>query len=178
VDPLGNAWFNGTSWVDLMNPDMVKASSTAATPLRQRFAGQPNVRGIFPTNLRSPAGDHASHAGVVSFSPVVLAAFKARTGADLPPLLPSLFDAVGDWRRCGSTTTAPWPPASKPPSPNRSATTAPPITWSGTGHFNGEDAPAVNMLNEGALMQQYRHMQMPGSTPSACTTTPSTAARS
>ena len=47
-NPLGDAWFNGTSWVDLMNPEMVKAFIDCSyVPYVEKFAGKPHVKGIF-----------------------------------------------------------------------------------------------------------------------------------
>lgn len=163
VDPLGNAWFNGTSWVDLMNPDMVKAFIDCSyLPYAQRFAGQSQVRGIFTDEPQISPRITVPNQGALSFSPVVLAAFKARTGMDLPPQLPSLFDTVGDWRRVRldyyRTLAACFENAFAKQIGDACATNG--LIW--TGHFNGEDAPSANMLNEGDLMQQYRHMQMPG----------------
>jgi len=164
VDPLGNAWFNGTSWVDLMNPDMVKAFIDCSyAPYAKRFANQSHVRGIFTDEPQiSPRATSLPTEGMVSFSPVVLAAFKARTGTDLPPVLPSLFDTVGDWRRVRldyyRTLAACFERAFAKQIGDYCATNG--MIW--TGHYNGEDAPAINMQNEGGLMQQYRHMQMPG----------------
>ena len=163
VDPLGNAWFNGTSWVDLMNPAMVKAFIDCSyAPYAQRFAKQPHVRGIFTDEPQiSPRGGVPCE-GAVSFSPVVLDAFKARTGSDLPPLLPALFDTVGDWRRVRldyyRTVAACLEQSFSKQIGDYCATNG--LVW--TGHFNSEDAPEGNLLNEGGLMQQVRHMQMPG----------------
>ena len=164
VDPLGNAWFNGTSWVDLMNPDMVKAFIDCSyAPYAKRFANQTHVRGIFTDEPQiSPRATAIPNEGVVSFSPVVLAAFKARTGTDLPQALPSLFDTVGDWHRVRldyyRTLAACFESSFAKQIGDYCATNG--MIW--TGHYNSEDAPTGNMLNEGGLMQQYRHMQMPG----------------
>jgi len=163
VNPLGNAWFNGTSWVDLMNPDMVKAFIDCSyTPYAQRFAGQPHVCGIFTDEPQVSPRVDLPHAGAISFSPVVLAAFKMRTGRDLPPLLPALFEPVGDWRRVRldyyRTVAACFEQAFS--KQIGEACAAGDMLW--TGHYNGEDSPTTNMLNVGGLMQQYRHMQMPG----------------
>ncbi|MFA5206600.1 MAG: glycosyl hydrolase, partial [Lentisphaeria bacterium] len=165
VDPLGNAWFNGTSWVDLMNPAMVKAFIDCSyAPYVERFAGQPRVRGIFTDEpqLSPQALNLGPHAGAVSFSPVVPAAFKARTGRDLYPLLPALFAEVGDWRRVRldyyRTIAACLEQAFSKQIGDYCAAHG--MVW--TGHYNSEDWPTGGMLNEGNLMQQYRHMQMPG----------------
>ena len=163
VDPLGNAWFNGTSWVDLMNPEMVKAFIDCSyVPYAQRFAGKPHVCGIFTDEPQIGPQLTMANAGVVSFSPVLVDAFKARTGMDLAPNLPALFAEVGDWRRVRldyyRTVAACLEKAFSKQIGDFCATNR--LIW--TGHYNGEDAPAVNMRNEGALMQQLRHMQMPG----------------
>lgn len=163
VSPLGNAWFNGTSWVDLMNPDMVRAFIDCSyLPYVRRFGGKPHVRGIFTDEPQISPRSKIAHQGVVSFSPVVPPAFKARNGYDLLPNLPSLFAEVGEWRKVRldyyRTVAACFEQAFSKPIGETCATNA--FVW--TGHFNSEDAPAGNMLNEGNLMQQLRHMQMPG----------------
>jgi hypothetical protein len=165
VDPLGNPWYNGTSWVDLMNPAMVKAFIDCSyAPYVERFAGQPRVRGIFTDEpqLSPQALNLGPHAGAVSFSPVVPPAFKARTGRDLYPLLPALFAEVGDWRRVRldyyRTIAACLEQAFSKQIGDYCAAHG--MVW--TGHYNSEDWPSGGMLNEGGLMQQYRHMQMPG----------------
>ena len=80
VDRIGNGWFNGGSWVDLMNPAMVRAfiESTYA-PYAKQFAGQPHVPGIF-TDEPQISARRVGGEGRISFSPVIPAAFKARIG--------------------------------------------------------------------------------------------------
>lgn len=163
VNPLGDAWFNGTSWVDLMNPDMVKAFIDCSyVPYVERFAGKPHVMGIFTDEPQiSPRVDIANE-GAISFSPVVPAAFKARTGYDLAPNLPSLFAEVGPWRKVRldyyRTVAACFEQAFSKQIGDYCAAHG--FIW--TGHYNAEDSPTGNMQNEGGLMQQLRHMQMPG----------------
>jgi hypothetical protein len=163
VNPLGDAWFNGTSWVDLMNPDMVKAFIDCSyAPYAQKFGGKPYVRGIFTDEPQISPRPVIANQGAVSFSPVVLAAFKARTGHDLAPNFPSLFAEVGEWRKVRldyyRTIAACFEQAFSKQIGDYCA--AHHLIW--TGHYNGEDSPAANMWNEGGLMQQLRHMQMPG----------------
>ena len=163
VNPLGDPWFNGTSWVDLMNPDMVKAFIDCSyTPYVQKFGGKPHVCGIFTDEPQISPRPKIVNQGVVSFSPVIPAAFKARAGYDLIPCLPSLFAETGDWRKARldyyRTVAACFEQAFSKQIGDYCATNH--FIW--TGHYNGEDAPRVNMLNEGNLMQQLRHMQMPG----------------
>ena len=163
VNPMGDAWFNGTSWVDLMNPDMVKAFIDCSyVPYAQKFGGKPQVRGIFTDEPQISPRAKIDNQGVVSYSPVIPAAFKARTGYELAPNLPSLFAEVGDWRRVRldyyRTVAACFEQAFSKQIGDYCATNN--MIW--TGHYNGEDAPSSNMQNEGGLMQQLRHMQMPG----------------
>lgn len=163
VNPLGDAWFNGTSWVDLMNPDMVKAFIDCSyVPYVEKFGGQPHVLGIFTDEPQISPRVKIANQGVVSFSPVIPAAFKARTGYDLIPHLPSLFAEVGPWRTVRldyyRTVAACFEKAFSKQIGDYCDTHQ--FIW--TGHYNSEDSPSGNLLNEGGLMQQLRHMQMPG----------------
>jgi len=161
VAPLGDAWFNGTSWVDLMNPDMVKAFIDCSyAPYVRKYGGQPRVRGIFTDEPQiSP---RPMSADKVSFSPLVPDAFRARTGRDLAPLLPSLFAEVGDWRRVRlnyyRTLADCFERAFSKQIGDYCAAHG--FIW--TGHYKGEDSPRGNAVNTGNLMLQLRHMQMPG----------------
>ena len=163
VYPMGDPWYNGTAWVDLMNPDMVKAFIDCSyTPYVKRFGGQPHVLGTFTDEPQISPRCKIDNRGVVSFSPVIPAAFKARAGYDLLPCLPSLFAEVGEWRKVRldyyRTVASCFEQAFSKQIGDYCATNN--FVW--TGHYNGEDAPRINMLNEGDLMQQLRHMQMPG----------------
>jgi pantothenate kinase type III len=163
VYPMGDPWFNGTAWVDLMNPDMVKAFIDCSyTPYIQKFGGKPHVLGTFTDEPQISPRPKIANQGAISYSPVIPAAFKARTGQELAPLMPSLFAEVGDWRKVRldyyRTVAACFEQAFSKQIGDTCATNA--FVW--TGHYNGEDSPTSNMLNEGDLMQQLRHMQMPG----------------
>lgn len=163
VFPMGDPWFNGTAWVDLMNPAMVKAFIDCSyAPYIKKFAGQPHVLGMFTDEPQVSPRPKIAHQGAVSFSPVVEAAYKARTGHDLAPHLPSLFAEVGPWRKVRldyyRTVAACLEQAFSKQIGEYCAANN--FIW--TGHFNAEDSPTANMLNEGGLMQQLRHMQMPG----------------
>ncbi|MEN6497023.1 MAG: glycosyl hydrolase [Thermoguttaceae bacterium] len=163
VNPLGDAWFNGTSWVDLMNPAMVKAFIDCSyVPYVEKFGGQPRVLGIFTDEPQISPRAKIANQGAISYSPVIPAAFKARSGYELAPHLPSLFAEVGPWRKVRldyyRTVAACFEQAFSKQIGDYCA--AHQFIW--TGHYNSEDAPTGNMLNEGNLMQQLRHMQMPG----------------
>lgn len=163
VYPMGDSWFNGTAWVDLMNPDMVKAFIDCSyAPYAEKFAGRPRVIGMFTDEPQISPRPQIPHDGAVSFSPVLLAAFKTRTGLDLPPLLPSLFSETGDWRQVRleyyRTVAACFEQAFSRQIGDYCKASG--LVW--TGHYNSEENPRGGMLNEGGLMQQYRHLDIPG----------------
>lgn len=163
VAPLGDAWFNGTSWVDLMNPDMVRAFIDCSyEPYVKRYGGQPRVIGMFTDEPQIKPRGASDPKAALSYSPHVARLFKERTGRDLAPLLPSLFAEVGDWRRVRldyyRAVAAAFEQAFSKQIGDYCAANG--FVW--TGHYNGEDAPMSNMENEGNLMVQLRHMQMPG----------------
>ena len=163
VSPMGVAWYNGTSWVDLMNPRMVQAFIECSyKPYVERFAGQTNALGIFTDEPQVSPKAHIGHNGLVAYSPVMIDIFRKRCGYDLIPVLPSLFDTIGDWRKIRvdyyRTVAYCFENAFSRPIGEYCGKNG--FIW--TGHYNGEDSPTASMLNTGNLMQQLRHMQQPG----------------
>ena len=164
VDPMGQPWYNGACWVDLMNPDAVKAFIDCTyKPYAERFAGRKGVMGIFSDEPQvSPRRDVSEADAFIPYSPVMEAAFRERYGYEMRPHLASLVDTVGDWRtfrlqyyrtvgecmeKAFSKQLGDWCADAG-------------LIW--TGHFNGEELPVSNMFNQGDLMTQFRHMQVPG----------------
>ena len=164
IDPLGNEWFNGTSWVDLMNPEMIQAFIDCSyKPYVERYAGLQHSMGIFTDEPQiSPRATHIPHKGAISYSPVIDKIFKERCGYELYPALPSLFEAIGDYRkiRLDYYRTVAYCMEQAFSKMIGDYCKANNFIW--TGHYNGEDLPTSTMLNEGNLMQQLRHMQQPG----------------
>lgn len=164
VDPMGQPWYNGTSWVDLMNPEMVQAFINCSfKPYTDIFQGQPHAMGIFSDEPQISALDRGyPNEGKASYSPVMEKIFREKWGYALNPVLPSLFDTVGDWRkvRLDYYRTLAYCMEQAFSKPVGDYCAAHDFIW--TGHYNAEDNPVGNMLNEGNLMQQLRHMQQPG----------------
>ena len=164
VDPMGQSWYNGACWVDLMNPDAVKAFIDCTyKPYAERFAGRKSVMGIFSDEPQvSPRRDVAEADAFLPYSPWMEPAFKERYGYELRPHLQSLVDTVGDWRTFRlhyyRTVGACMEKAFSQQLGDYCATAG--LLW--TGHYNGEECPCSNMFNQGNLMTQFRHMQVPG----------------
>lgn len=163
-DPWGQAWYNGTCWVDLMNPEMVKAFIDCTyQPYVDRFAGQKGVMGIFSDEPQvSPRTDLAEGDAFIPYSPWMEEAFEKRWGYPMRPHLASLVDTVGNWRQFRlhyyRTVGECMENAFSRQIGEYCAANG--LQW--TGHFNGEEMPVANMFNQGDLMTQYRHMQVPG----------------
>ena len=164
VDPMGQPWYNGACWVDLMNPDAVKAFIECTyKPYAERFAGRKGVMGIFSDEPQvSPRRDVTEADAFFPYSPWMEPAFKERYGYELRPHLQSLADTVGDWRTFRlhyyRTVGACMEKAFSQKLGDYCDKAG--LLW--TGHFNGEENPVSNMFNQGNLMIQFRHMDVPG----------------
>ena len=164
VDPMGQPWYNGACWVDLMNPDAVQAFIDCTyKPYAERFAGRKGVMGIFSDEPQvSPRRDVKEADAFIPYSPWMEPAFKEKYGYELRPHLQSLVDTVGDWRTFRlhyyRTVGACMEKAFSKPLGDYCAQAG--LLW--TGHYNGEEQPVSNMFNQGDLMTQFRHMQVPG----------------
>ncbi|HAI10081.1 MAG TPA: hypothetical protein DCM28_00120 [Phycisphaerales bacterium] len=163
---MGNIWFNGTCWVDLLNPDMVRAFIDCTyKPYAQRYASRDRkiLRGIFTDepqfNPRWPIDD----ATPLPFSPIILDDFKDQHGYDLRDHLTSLYENVNDQspqvrlhyfttlaRRMEKSFTV------------QLAQYCAEHDLTFTGHYNGEQTFISVLQNVGNMMIQYRHMQQPG----------------
>ncbi len=163
--PWGNPWFNGTCWVDLLNPAMVKAFIDCSyEPYGQRYADRLGtvVHGIFTDEPQFSPQVAVPHQGAVPYSPVLHEDFRRDHGYDFTDHLACLFDDVGEFAQVRSDyyrtlarrfeasfskQIGDWCDAAR-------------MVW--TGHYNGEGGFRSVMLNVGNLMIQYRHQQRPG----------------
>lgn len=161
---MGEPWFNGTTWVDLLNPETVKTFiEFSYKPYLDRYKNEmgKTVPGIFtdePQVSPRPWDTYPS----VSFSPVIPDLFEKMHGYDLVPNIPSLFDTVGNFRkirydyyqtiaRCFEESFS-----KQIGEYNKKANSI------FTGHVNGEEDFNSVKRNVGNAMISYRHMQMPG----------------
>jgi hypothetical protein len=159
---LGTTWFNDYSYVNLFNPDAVRAfldstHEVYAAAIGADFGGV--VPGIFtdePSIFRPETG------GSLPWADDFPAIFQARNGYDLLPHLPALLFDVGDyqavrydyWRTVTQRFVE--------------AFTRPVYEWcqahslAFTGHFNCEDTLLAQVQWNGAVMPHYPYMHVPG----------------
>jgi hypothetical protein len=165
-DALGNAWYNGTCWVDLMNPEMVKSfidcSYAPYTQKYSTFLGH-TAKGIFTDEPQiSPRAVNFPHQGMISYSPWLRGFFHHQHGYDMLEDLQALFDNTGAYRKVRldyyRSLSALLESSFSRQIGEYCAEAG--LTW--TGHFNGENSFGSIILNVGNMMIQYRHMQQPG----------------
>ncbi len=161
---MGDAWFNGTTWVDLLNPETVKTFiEFSYKPYLDRYKDEmgKTVPGIF-TDEPQVSPRYWGTEPAISFSPVLPDLFKKMHGYDLEPVIPSLFDTIGNFRkvrydyyqtisRCFEESFS-----TQIGEYNEKANSV------FTGHVNGEEDFNSVKRNVGNAMISYRHMQMPG----------------
>ena len=163
AERTGQSRYNGGAWVDLMNPEMVKAFIDCTyRPYVERFAGEPNVKGVFMDEAQVCPRRVPGATAAVSYSPYVDATFKKLWGYDLRPVIPSLFGEVGDWRTVRLHYYRTIAHCFEHSFTRQIADYCAEHGFIWTGHYNFEELPAKNMQNEGNLSQQFRTMQMPG----------------
>ena len=101
VAPLGDPWFNGTNYVDLMNPEAVRLFLDVVHENYKKYCSQyfgKEAPGIFtdePCFLRQNAYDVPAY----PWSEYLENFFTQRHGYELRPHLPELFFPVGDYEK-------------------------------------------------------------------------------
>ncbi|HOW40985.1 MAG TPA: glycosyl hydrolase [Bacteroidales bacterium] len=162
----GNAWYNGTCYVDLLNPATVKEFiNSSYVPYAERYAGSygKDALGIFTDEpqMMSSTGDFANE-GIRPFSPVIAERFRNDNGYELYPVLPSLFDTIKGYEKVRidyyRTLSKQLEESFSKQIGDFCSTNN--MLW--TGHYNGEESLVTVRNNVGNLMLQLRHMQQPG----------------
>ena len=164
VERMGTSWYNGTCWVDLMNPDAVAAFLDCTyRPYAEKFAGQEGVFGFFSDEPQiSPRRDWGNYDAVFPYSPWMEAAFREMWGYEMNPHLPELVEETGDWRTFRLHYYRTVAACMEKAFSKQIGTWCEEHGLAWTGHYNGEEHPTSHMVNEGAMMQQYRWMTRPG----------------
>ncbi len=162
---MGNSWFNGTAYVDLLNPNMVKAFiDSAYSPYVDRYRKElgKTTLGIFTDEPQVSPRVSGGKEGSISFSPFIMAKFKEMHGYDLLPEIPSLFDTTGNFKKIRYDY---YQTLSRCFEENYTKQIGEYCLKNNsifTGHLNGEESFNSTMTNSGNSMINYRHMQMPG----------------
>ncbi len=163
---MGDPWFNGTCWVDLLNPETVKAFLDCSyRPYAERYRDKIGavVQGIFTDEPQfSPRASLSVADGAVPYSPIVRRDFIEQHGYDIAENAACLFEDVGGFERVRlhyfQTLARRLEQSFSKQIGDYCEATG--MVW--TGHYNGENAFRSVQANVGNMMTQYRHMQRPG----------------
>lgn len=165
--PLGNPWFNGYSYLSLLNPEAVREFIRVTHDAYKQAVGDEfgkTVPGVFtdePSTLFYSLHEQARQV-VVPWTHDLAEVFQARRGYDLLPKLPELFFNVGDyhatrydfWRTVAERFVE--------------AFTRQMYDWCNandmlfTGHFMAEDTLLSQIQWCSAIMPHYAFMHHPG----------------
>ncbi|MBK8883495.1 MAG: hypothetical protein IPN67_14230 [Bacteroidales bacterium] len=162
----GSAWFNGTCYVDLLNPSMVKEFiESSYVPYADRYRKDfgKTALGIFTDEPQFfPITDGIDHDGVQPFSPVLINKFKQDNGYDLIPVITSLFDTIPGYEKVRIDYYRTLSRQMEASFSKQIGDFCASRNMMFTGHYNGEDGLTSVRNNVGDLMIQLRHMQQPG----------------
>ncbi|MCP4314435.1 MAG: hypothetical protein GY790_24535 [Bacteroidetes bacterium] len=164
--PMGNPWFNGTSWVDLLNPETVKAFLDCSySPYAERYKDKIGtvVQGIFTDEPQfSPRKTLPVSDGAVPYSPIIRQDFLEQHGYDFVDRAACLFEDAEGFEQVRlhyfQTLARRFEQSFSKQIADYCKKTG--MIW--TGHYNGENNFRSVQSNVGNMMIQYRHMQRPG----------------
>jgi hypothetical protein len=162
---MGSSWFDGTTYVDLLNPETVKAFIECSyKPYLERYSSElgKTIPGIFTDEPQVSPGISGGMEGSVSFSPVIIERFREMHSYDLLPVLSSLFDTTGDYIKIRYDYYQTLSKCFEESFTKQIGEYCAEHNAIFTGHFNGEETFKSAMTNSGNSMINYRHMQMPG----------------
>jgi len=166
TEPMGNPWFNGTAYTDLMNPDAVKAFFDCtlepyAELVGDEFGEDKVVPGIFtdePAYIFWAVDRQTTVPWTLRFEEE----FRKRWGYDILDKAVSVFKRVGDYKRVRYHF---WRTATEV---FRDTFSEPYGRWCRehnlklTGHYMCEDTFTDQIRWIGAAMPHYEHMGWPG----------------
>ena len=162
----GNAWFNGTSYVDLLNPATVKEFiESSYTPYAERYKENfgHSALGIFTDEPQLfPSPDDVEHDGVLPFSQVLIEVFKRDNGYDLLPVIAALYDTLPGYEKVRLDYYRTLSKQFEASFSKQIGDYCVANNMMFTGHYNGEESFTSVRNNVGNLMIQCRNMQQPG----------------
>jgi len=162
VSPLGSLWFNGASYVDLMNPDSVKYFIKCTHEKYKKAVGEyfgKEIPGIFTDE---PAYTYPTSEPFVPWSDRLPEYFRSLKGYDILEKVDELFFERGNYRK---TRFDFYDAATRL---FRESFTKQYYNWCSenglimTGHFMAEDDLHSQTTWIGAAMPHYKYMHWPG----------------
>ncbi|MBW7884537.1 MAG: hypothetical protein H3C34_18240 [Caldilineaceae bacterium] len=165
--PLGNHWFNGYTYLSLLNPDAVRRFIEVTHEAYKQAVGDEfgrTVPGVFtdePSTLFFALHERARQV-VIPWTHDFPAYFKERNGYDLLPRLPEIFFNTGDYH---ATRYDYWRTVAER---FVDAFTRQIYDWCNannmlfTGHFMAEDTLLSQIQWCSAIMPHYAYMHYPG----------------
>jgi len=165
---MGDPRFNGTCWVDLLNPETVKAFIDCTyRPYAERYRAVLGTAapGIFTDEPQLPTrfpGLPFTPKGQIGYSPVLRDRFMKEHGYDVIDRIASLFEDVGDYAKVRLDYFRTVSKAFEESFSRQIGEYCAKTGMVFTGHFMGEDNFESVMQYVGNTMIQYRHMQRPG----------------
>lgn len=163
---MGSAWYNGTTWVDLMNPEMVQHFiGSSYEPYASRYEGDYGdvTFGMFTDEPQiAPQTDGVEHLGKMAYSPTLIETFQREHGYDIRDHLASLFEEVGDYKKVRLHYYRSIARQFERSFSEQIGNFARENDMIWTGHYWEENSLGKVKEGGGNLMIQYRHMDQPG----------------
>ncbi|MCD6336263.1 MAG: hypothetical protein J7M27_13215 [Candidatus Latescibacteria bacterium] len=164
IEPMGNAWFNDTAYVDLLNPKVTDAFLESTYKAYKQIVGDEFGKAIPGVFTDEPCCLMRGHIGnpVVPWTDALPERFKEARGYDLSEHLISLFYDVGDYPQIRTDF---WRTATELFVENYSKRM---YAWCDenrlkyTGHYMAEDTLVSQIEWIGAAMPHYEYMHVPG----------------
>jgi hypothetical protein len=163
--PIGSKWFDGFSYMDVLNPDAVrKFIESTHEKYYQRFRkwfGN-TIPGIFTDEPNYLSGHESLNYPAVPWTAKFPEFFKSRCGYDITDHLPSLFFDVGDYNKVRYDF---WRTLTELFVESYSKQI---YEWCDrhglkyTGHYLSEESLTSQIRVVGAVMPHYEYMHMPG----------------
>ncbi|MCK5326955.1 MAG: glycoside hydrolase, partial [Candidatus Latescibacteria bacterium] len=164
IEPMGNAWFNDTTYVDLMNPKVTDAFLESTYEAYKDVVGDEfgkAIPGIFTDEPCYSMRGHTQYPSV-AWTDALPDRFKQTRGYDLLEHLISLFHNVGDYPKIRADF---YRTATELFVENYSKRM---YAWCDenrlkyTGHYMAEDTLVSQIAWIGAAMPHYEYMHVPG----------------
>lgn len=161
----GEAKFNGTGYVDLMNPDVVKTFiEYGYKPYAERYKTKfgKSTFGMFTDEPQIQPRPTLPFMGAFSYSSVMPETFKKLNGYDLETVFPLLISHKPGWEKARIDYFRTMAYLFENSYFKQLGEYCKAHQMPFTGHMMGEESPTSVARYSGSNMLNYRHMQIPG----------------